>query len=64
MYIQQPNWLYCLSNEIHSVYATSVLGKKHRALSFVDSEAMIKPQFVDESVRCQYLIKSTKNTVP
>ena len=59
MYIQQPNWLYCLSNEIHSVYATSVLGKKHRALSFVDSEAMIKPQFVDESVRYaseQYLL--------
>ena len=51
MEIEQPNWLYCLCNELHDVDATTMLGKKHRTLSFFDSEARKNPQIVDASMR-------------
>jgi len=40
MVMQQPNWLYCLCNELHEVDATTMLGKKHRTLSIVDKVMM------------------------
>jgi hypothetical protein len=40
MVMQQPNWLYCLCNELHEVDATTILGKKHRTLSILDREMM------------------------
>ena len=40
MEIEQPNWLYCLCNELHEVDATTMLGKKHRTLSTVDKVIM------------------------
>ena len=42
MEIQQPNWLYCLSNELHHVDATTTLGKMHRSLSIFDESVMKK----------------------
>ena len=47
MEIQQPNWLYCLSNELHHVDATTTLGKMHRSLSIFDESVMKKQARVD-----------------
>jgi hypothetical protein len=45
MEIQQPNWLYCLSNELHEVDAETTLGKTHLSLSIFDGWRMkVLPQ--------------------
>lgn len=49
MEIQQPNWLYCLSNDLHEVDATTALGKTHRALSIFDTWMMKTLARVDGS---------------
>jgi len=61
MEIQQPNWLYCLCNELHDVDATTMLGKKHRSLSVFDNWAMKTLMHADRSQKyatedCLYCI--------
>lgn len=51
MEIQQPNWLYCLSNELHEVDVATMLGKKHRSLSVFDGWAMNAMARIDGSQR-------------
>ena len=51
MEIEQPNWLYCLCNELHEVDATTMLGKKHRSLSIFDEMTMKTLSLVGGSQR-------------
>ena len=51
MKVQQPNWLYCLGNELHEVDSMTTLGKTHRSLSVFDRSATNTLMSVDGSQR-------------
>jgi len=49
MEIEQPNKIYCLSNELHAVDASTNLGKNHYSMSVFDNWIMKTLAHVEQS---------------